>query len=152
MDPKLQVLVKIANALNAKGVRWAVGGSALLFLKGIVFSFNDLDISVMLEDSQKAREALKEIGDYHSSERLSKSKVFDEFTIDGVDVDLVSGMILESYGKEYDVSFKNENVEHMELEGADIILDSLEAWYEIYNLQGRSEKARYIKDYLLYHK
>lgn len=152
MDNKLQVLVKIAKALNAKGVRWAVGGSTLLFIKGIVFSYNDIDIVVVLEDAEKAREALKEIGEYRPSEKVSKTKVFDEFVIDGVDVDVVSGMAIEAYGQVNDCSFKNEGVEHIEMEGEDVILDSLEAWYNIYNLQGRSEKARYIKDYMLYHK
>ena len=152
MDKRLQTLAKIANALNAKGVRWAVGGSTLLYLKGIVSSFNDFDLSVMYEDALKAREALSEIGEYHPNNKSSKARIFDEFTVDGIDVDLVSEMRLDSYGQEVDCSFKNENVEHMEIEGADIILDSLEAWYNIYNLQGRIEKARYIKDYLLYHK
>ena len=152
MDPRLPIIAKIAKALNAKGVRWAVGGSSLLYLKGITFSFNDLDIVVVLEDAPKAREALMEIGEYHPSNHTSSAKIFEEFTVDGLDVDVISGFIVTAYGKEYDCSFKNENVEHIEVEGEDVILDSLDAWYEIYNLQGRMEKARYIKDYQLYHK
>lgn len=152
MDTRLPIIAKIAHALNAKGVRWAIGGSSLLYLKGITFSFNDLDLVVVEEDVEKAREALSEIGEYHPSNHKASSKIFEEFTIDGLDVDVISGFIINAYGKDYDCSFKNENVEHMELDGEDLILDSLDAWYEIYNLQGRIEKARYIKDYQLYHK
>ncbi len=152
-DVRLETIKKIANALNEKEVRWAIGGSTLLYLKGIVFEFNDLDLVVLLEDTLKAKEALIELGaEYHKSEKSNASKVFDEFTFEGLDIDVVSGLTLSSYGKDYDCSFKNENVEEMMLDGVKLRLDSLEAWYNIYQLQGRMEKARYIKDFMLYHK
>ena len=152
MDPRLKIVAKIAHALNEKEIRWAIGGSLLLFLKGITFNFNDLDLMVLEEDAVIAREVLMAIGEYHPNSGGSSSKVFDDFTVDGLDVDLISGFVITAYGNVNDCSFKNENVEHMEIEGEDIRLDSLETWYEIYSLQGRVEKARYIKDYLLYHK
>ena len=70
----------------------------------------------------------------------------------GLDIDVISGLVITAYGNTYDCSFKNEGVEHMEIDGVNLPLDSLDAWYEIYSLQGRVEKARYIKDYQLYHK
>ena len=152
MDPRLTIIAKIAKKLNESGARWAIGGSVLLYLKGITFSFNDLDLVVVMEDAPKAIKALEELGEHHPNKGKSSAKIFDEFTVDGLDVDLISGFEITEFGKTTDCSFKNENVEHMELEGVDIPLDSLELWYEIYNLQGRVEKARYIKDYLLYKK
>ena len=152
MDPRIVIIVKIAKALNEKEIKWAIGGSVLLYLKGIVFSFNDLDIMIKEEDVIKAREALMAIGEYRPSDRKSDAKIFEEFTVDGLDIDVISGLVITAYGNTYDCSFKNEGVEHMEIEGVDIPLDSLDAWYEIYSLQGRVEKARYIKDYQLYHK
>lgn len=151
-DVRLPIIVKIAKALNEKGVRWAVGGSVLLYLKGIDFNFNDLDLMIHEDDVLKAREALSAIGEYHPNKHKSNAKVFDDFTVDGLDVDVISGLIITAYGKDYDCSFKNEGIEHIEIDGVDIPLDSLDSWYEIYSLQGRVEKARYIKDYQLYHK
>ena len=152
-DVRFETIKKIAKALNEKEVRWAIGGSTLLYIKGIVFEFNDLDLVVLLEDASKAKEALIALGaEHHQSKKASTTKVFDEFTFEGLDVDVVSGLTLSAYGKDYDCSLKNENVEEMELDGVKLRLDSLEAWYNIYQLQGRVEKARYIKDFMLYHK
>ena len=151
-DVRLPIIIKIAKTLNEKGVRWAIGGSVLLYLKGIDFSFNDLDLMVHEEDALRAREALSTIGEYHPSKHKSNAKVFDDFTVNGLDVDVISGLIITAFGKDYDCSFKNEGVEHITIDGVDIPLDSLDSWYEIYSLQGRVEKARYIKDYQLYHK
>ena len=151
-EPRLPIVAKICKVLNDAGVRYAIGGSTLLFIKGISFSFNDLDLMVLVEDAEKAREVLKTIGEYHPSDKKSSSKTFDEFTVDGLDVDVISGFILESYGKQYDCSFKNENTEVFDLLGTPVVLDSLQAWYDIYLYLGRVQRARYIKDYLLYHK
>ena len=152
-DPRLNTIKKIANALNEKKIRWAIGGSTLLYLKGIVFEFNDLDLVVLDEDALKAREVLMALGaEYHQNKKASSTKVFDEFTFEGLDIDMVSGLTLTSFGKEYDCSFKNKDVEEMMLDGVKLRLDSLESWYEIYQLQDRIEKARYIKDFMLYHK
>lgn len=152
MDSRIPIIVKIAKCLNDKGVRYAVGGSVLLYLKGIDFNFNDLDLMIQEEDVVKAREALSEIGEYHPNNRSSNAKIFEEFTVDGLDVDVISGLVITAYGKTYDYSFKNEGVEFVEVEGVKIPLDSLDRWYDIYSFQGRVEKARYIKDYQLYHK
>ena len=152
MDQRLSIIKKIAHTLNEANVRWAIGGSVLLYLKQIGFNFNDLDLVVVEEDAEKAKEALKAIGEHHPNQKGSSAKIFEEFTVDGLDVDLISGYVITAYGNTHDCSFKYQGVEHMDFEGEDFPVDSLESWYEIYNLQGRVEKARYIKDYLLYKK
>ena len=65
MDARIPTIVKIAKQLNDKGVRYAVGGSVLLYLKGIDFNFNDLDLMIHEEDIAKVRETLSELGEYH---------------------------------------------------------------------------------------
>ena len=72
--------------------------------------------------------------------------------MDGLDIDAISGLVVTAYGNTYDYSYKDEGIEFMEVEGVKIPLDSLDRWYDIYSFQGRVEKARYIKDYQLYHK
>ena len=152
MDSRIPLILKIANHLNDRGVKYAIGGSVLLYLKGIDFSFNDLDLMIPEEDIAKAREALKELGEYKPSEHASSAKIFEEFTVVGLDIDVISGLVITAYGKTYDCSYKEERVEYLEVEGVKVALDSLDNWYDIYSLQGRPEKARYIKDYQLYHK
>ena len=45
-EAKLQVLARIARLLNEEEILWAVGGSALLYLKEIVSDFHDLDLII----------------------------------------------------------------------------------------------------------
>ena len=85
MDSRLPIIVKIAEAMNKAGVRYAIGGSALLVLKGIDFSFNDLDLMVHEEDVEKAKEVLRGLGEYHPNDGHSSAKIFEEFTVDGLD-------------------------------------------------------------------
>ena len=151
LDPRLPIVKKVAKALNEAGVRWALGGSSLLYLKGISSNFNDLDLMVLEEDREKAINALLIIGEHQNSES-SKDKDFEEFVVDGLDIDLISRYVINAYGEDHDCSFKNENVDHFNLDDEDVKLDSLDAWYDIYSLQGRNEKARSIKEYQLYNK
>ena len=51
---KLSVLSKLALEFNRENVIWAVGASLLLYFKGYVKDFNDLDIMVADIDSYKA--------------------------------------------------------------------------------------------------
>lgn len=56
---KLCVLVKAAEALDRRAVVWAVGASALLYCKGIVTDFHDIDLMVAEEDASRACEGLR---------------------------------------------------------------------------------------------
>ena len=44
MEEKMQVLAKIARVLNQKKVVWSVGGSMLLYFKGITETVQDIDL------------------------------------------------------------------------------------------------------------
>ncbi len=56
IEKKLTILSKIAEELNARGVTWAVGASLLLYFKGIVTAFNDIDLMISEEDYEAAKE------------------------------------------------------------------------------------------------
>ena len=43
-DKKLKVLAALAADLNESDILWAVGASAMLFLRGIVPEFRDIDL------------------------------------------------------------------------------------------------------------
>ena len=59
---KLSVLKKIANELNKMNVTWAIGASMLLYFKGILLDFNDIDIMVANEDIEQVRKTLMKMG------------------------------------------------------------------------------------------
>ena len=62
IQEKLDVLSKLAAKFNKEGIVWAVGGSLLLYFKGYVENFNDLDIMVADVDALKMENILKFYG------------------------------------------------------------------------------------------
>lgn len=62
LEKKLNVLTKIAHGLNERNVVWAVGASMLLYLRGIVDVFHDIDLMVCESDVEKLKEQLLPMG------------------------------------------------------------------------------------------
>ena len=58
MEEKMQVLAKIARVLNQKKVVWSVGGSMLLYFKGITETVQDIDLMIEEKDAETAKKAL----------------------------------------------------------------------------------------------
>jgi hypothetical protein len=145
---KLHLLSRLAHELNAHGVTWALGASCFLYLKGIAPSFHDLDIMVDEKDV-KTVEALflargEKQPDHYDRSRYG-TKVFDEYVIEGVDLDVMAGFSILKDGKEYRFPLKKEAiVDHLRVEGEDIPVESLEAWRERYALMSRPEKVAMI--------
>ena len=54
MEKKLKVLAALAADLNESDILWAVGASAMLFLRGIVKEFRDIDLLVCEDDVEIA--------------------------------------------------------------------------------------------------
>lgn len=55
MEEKMQVLAKIARVLNQKKVVWSVGGSMLLYFKGITETVQDIDLMIEEKDAETER-------------------------------------------------------------------------------------------------
>lgn len=90
---KLVILSQIAKKLNECHVTWAVGGSLLLYFKGIVDEFHDIDLMVMAENAKEAKIHLMEMGELQKLEYENpyKSDHFYVFKIEDVEVDLMGG-------------------------------------------------------------
>lgn len=145
---KLHLLSSLAHELNAQGVTWALGASCFLYLKGIAQTFHDLDIMIDEKDVKTVEKIFLSRGekqpDHYDKTRYG-TKVFDEFVISGVDLDVMAGFSILKDGKEYRFPLKKENiVDHLSLEGEDIPVESLELWRERYALMGREEKVAMI--------
>lgn len=148
---KLNVLYKIADLLNKEHISWAVGASLLLYLKGIVHEFNDIDIMVTESDVFRLKEILFSLGSLKSSKINSKykTKYFFEFNIDGVEVDVMAGFVIVNGDKEYDCSFyENQVVETILIQDTKIPLQSVDLWKKYYKLMERKHKAEVIDSFL----
>ena len=141
---KLSVLSNIAQALNARDITWAVGGSLLLYIKELVEDFNDIDIMVAEADADAAEAALSSLGSQLPVKPKDRyrSKRFLSFLIDGVDVDVIAGFTIVHEGKEHYFPLIGEEIkDHAEIDGTLIPLQALGAWLRYYRLMGRDDKA-----------
>ena len=147
---KLAVLKRIANEFNKAEITWALGASMLLYLKEIIEDFHDIDIMVIQEDVKTAQEILSKIGTLQPANPNAKyqTKVFLEYVIDGVDVDVMAGFAIIRDGTVFDCSLKKEEiVEFYELDGEKIPLQSLALWQKYYELMGRDTKVQMIQTF-----
>ncbi len=145
---KLVTLAKVANALNERGITWGVGASLLLTIKGIADHFNDVDLMVAEEDAERAKAILLSFGQLKPRIPNDKhrSKCFMEFTVDGVDFDVIAGFTIVADDKEYCFTFdKTDVAETVVICGAEIPLQSVAAWKTYYALMGRTNKVAMIE-------
>ncbi len=150
-DTYLQVLTAIARRFNAARVVWAVGGSMLLYFKGIMPDFHDIDILVKTEDSEMAKAVLAELGTLKLSKpsEMYKSKAFYELTIDGVDVDVIAGFTIVKDQVAHDCSLQEDEIEDsVQIGGETIPLHSLVVWRRNYKLMNQAEKVRMLDEAL----
>lgn len=74
-----------------------------------------------------------------------RTRCFLEFTVRGVDVDVMAGFVILENGQEHDCALKPEQVaEHILVRGEDIPLQSLEDWRRYYAWMGRTSKVAMI--------
>ena len=103
-EHKLMVLADIARELNKEKITWAIGASLMLYLRGIVTQFHDIDIMVAECDAERAEQAICRIGKEQPRNGTAqyKTRYFIEFTVDGVDVDLMAGFVIVLDGTDHE--------------------------------------------------
>jgi len=98
MEPQagLDALAKAAHELNRAGVVWALGASALMYVKGVVETFHDVDLLIQPEHMPAAHQAFVLAGATPkppaAPSTVYASTFFEEFSLDGVDFDLLGGV------------------------------------------------------------
>ncbi len=151
MRNKIDILIKIAKQLNSSKITWVLGSSMMLYLRGVVKSFNDIDIIVNEEDVLKTKEVLAELGELLPRDKNAHyaTKEFLEYDIAGVEVDIMSGFTIISKDKEYYFPLeKSKNYQSIILDGETIYLDTIDHWLQYYQLMERTDKVEIIKSYL----
>lgn len=147
-EHKLQVLTTVARHFNEAGSTWAVGASLLLFFKGKTDTFHDIDIMILEADVDVVKAIISDLGTIQPANPNSKYTThhFIEATIDGVDLDIMAGFGIIKDGIEYDCSLKKEQIiEHIQIGGQEIPLQSLELWKHYYTLMDRENKVKMLK-------
>lgn len=146
----LEFLSEIAHEFNSEKLTWAVGASLLLYFRGIVQSFGDIDIMVAESDAEKAKEILQRHGTLLPKKAAAtyKTRFFMEFECPKADVDIMAGFSIIKNEKEYYFPLLEEEItDFVDLNGETIPLHSVSAWRDYYELMDRSEKVGLIDDY-----
>ncbi|MDO4276969.1 MAG: hypothetical protein Q4D16_25190 [Eubacteriales bacterium] len=147
LQKKISVLQRVASEFNKEKLLWAVGASLLLYFKGMVKSFNDIDIMVDEKDVEKCKNILLNmgsIGDSNSNPQY-KTRVFMEFTVDEVEIDVMAGFVIVEDNIEHDCSLKSDQiVEYITIGGESVPLQGLSLWRQYYEWMGRKTKVELI--------
>ncbi len=147
-----RALPKIAAALNARGVRWALGASSMLALRGLRATPNDIDLIVDERDAALAADTLRAAGAQSPPGPSAGfgTRVFLEYDIDGVGVDLMAGFAVRTEAGDVAYPFP-ESPETVAFGGQAVPLCPLEDWYVLYLLMNRPQKARLIETHFSAH-
>ncbi len=66
IQKKIELLQKIAHRSNEANIEWALGASMLLYFKGIISEFHDIDLMISVHDAEQVRTILSEMGELHA--------------------------------------------------------------------------------------
>lgn len=148
-----ETLCKIAKGLDQQNVCWAVGASLLLHQYNLDENPRDIDILVAVEDHSKFEAALASMGFYQQKTESKRyaTQYFDEFIVDGIEVDGMAGLALLHDNGIYRHKFDRSSVrEFRYINGYSIPFSTLEEWYILYQLiPGRENKVEKLEHFLL---
>jgi hypothetical protein len=149
----LETLSLIGNTIaNRRNITWGVGGSLLLHFHNLINDPNDIDLLVDERDASHIEAVLIPLGETRKAIRQSPfcSTHFTKYCIHNIDIDVIGGFSIEHNNGVFKLLFNEDSVvEHIEVNGIEVPLCSLEDWYVLYNLmQNKQDKVIIIENYL----
>lgn len=146
-----KVLKEVSDILNSINCLWAVGGSLVLYKKGLWKSPNDIDILVNFEDVKK----IKSIMDIRYTKlELEhkddfKTKAFFGYNINGINVEFMGDFKIVVDDNIYSFILDEKAiVETMIVEDTIVKMTSIEDWLIAYALMGDPKgRVPIIKEY-----
>lgn len=150
-------LFTLFDELRKADVRWGLACSTNLFVRGIVDEFHDLDLIVDIKSIPKVEKIMKEQGAIlkeTGGNGYCESDIYMHFQFGRVDVDVISGFRVVTFGTHFEYYFNPEELQFIELEDKNIPLISMEALYLLYSMmEGWQARRRFkrvlIEEYLL---
>ena len=152
-----EALFTLYDELNKADIRWGLECSTNLFIRGIVDEFHDLDLLVDIKSIPKIEEIMGKLGAIlkeTGGNGYCESDMYMHFQFGRIDVDVISGFRLVTFGTHFEYYLNPEELQYMHLEGRNIPLVSMEALYLLYSMmEGWQARRRYkrvlIEEYLL---
>ncbi len=147
-------LGKAARALNAAGVEWALGASAMMYFRGLTDTFHDYDLLIADGHMDTAKAALLAAGAVVAPPKAPSdvyvSKQFAECTLDGAEFDLLCGFSIRVENAVYTYPFTGARTQGIQRVAEETVpLAPLADWYVLYLLMpGREARAAEIAAYL----
>lgn len=152
-----EAIFTLFNEFRKANIRWGLACSTNLFIRGVVDEFHDLDLIVEATDIPKIEKIMK---DYNAilketgGNGYCESDTYMHFQFGRIDVDIISGFRLVTFGTCYEYYFNEKELQYKNLEGNEIPLISMEALYLLYSMmEGWQARRRYkrilIEEYLL---
>lgn len=151
IEYKLSILTKIAEKFAKQKISWALGASGMLFIRGVVSDFNDLDLIIAKEDEKKALTILRKLG---SEKKLTSkpeycSEGFYNFMIDKIDIDVIVNFGILAHHQKYIFPLVNSSLDYAySVNNVVIPLQTLNEWSYYYHLMGRDHKVKLINGFL----
>lgn len=159
-EERKKTFLKVVSEFQKHNIRWGLACSMNLFLRGVVDEFHDLDLLVEADDIEKIVNIMEECGANliaTGGNGFCESNVYMHFQFGRVDIDIISGFRLITFGTCFLYEFEVSEIDKIIIDKTEIPLISMEALYILYSMmEGWQPRRRYkrvlIEEYLLYNK
>lgn len=148
---KYESLRKLSKAFKEAGIGWGVSCSACLFFNGINDDFHDYDIVIAKGDSEKAIEVLRKIGieENANNKRCFHSDYYGEFSVEGVDIDVICEFGVHTFGAHYIYNFDPQYATIIKIDDFEVPIIPEEAQWCLYSMMIGWQPQRVFKRNLL---
>lgn len=146
--------IALARLLNRHKIRWAYGGSTLLFFLEIPVKPRDLDVVVHIMDVERAKTLLIEAGAVLMEEKIGSdqflTKKFYTFLWNDMEIDFMASPGIQTNSRIYFMNFDEKGPWKKTItENEDIYLCDPEDWIEYYGLMdNRQLRVDQLKQYV----
>lgn len=145
---KIGILIRVSKALTEAGIVHAIGGSAMLHLKGIVSTFDDIDIMVRVMDKKVIETVMGRLAGRVTSpvDPAYGTCVFMTYELEGCRIEIIGGYRVTSDPKKRTFVFDTHMIErHVTMNGVAVPLAYLSDWETWYALIGRDSRVSEIR-------
>jgi len=146
-------LFEVISNFNQTGIRYALGGSALLYYHGITDTVHDLDFIIHPSDIEKANVCMKKVGIAIAASKKFQygTRHYKKYLVDGVEVDLMADLIIFHGVYSFEHHFDSSDlIQTFTVRGESVKLGNLEDWYLIYLFIGsREDKVKALEKHFI---
>lgn len=154
-EERKNTLLRLLNEFKASNIRFGMACSFDLFLRGIVDEFHDFDFLVEEQDIPKIEQVMKELGAKliaTGGNGYCESKEYRHYQLERVDIDIIAGFRLVTFGTEYLYEYSGHEIQICEIfEEEKIIIPiiSAEAMFLLYAMMEEWQPRRRYKRVLI---